>query len=257
MDFMELHRILNSLIIATGTVTVETLSDEDVERLMLQHNSKQSEKAQEMKDHLLRNDNTEEDPEDHDDSNLFHVGRIEHVFDFFEPENNAAGPLSAVLIKLKNPKNIVEADVKDLVALFIQVMYEEVQADQTDGVQLALTIVSEFGSRDLASKIDQDVSRLVDRALGATGDDDAPLKHAAATVEASLPRRRQQERLGDFLKRVLTEAKVQLPPGSTEQAKRYLAINPVLVRLFASLKQRALSLSVSHNAEDREKRSEL
>lgn len=137
----------------------------------------------------------------------------------------------------------------------MQVMYEEVQADQTDGVQTVLTIISEFGGLNLASKIDQDISRYVDRALSATGNDDAPLKHAAMTVEAALDRRRPQERLGNFLQRVLAEAKVQLPPGSTEAAKRYLAVNPVLVRLFASLKERALALS--RNAEETEKRSEL
>lgn len=137
----------------------------------------------------------------------------------------------------------------------MQVMYEEVQADQTDGVQTVLTIISEFGGLNLASKIDQDISRYVDRALSATGNDDAPLKHAAMTVEAGLDRRRPQERLGNFLQRVLAEAKVQLPPGSTEAAKRYLAVNPVLVRLFASLKERALALS--RNAEETEKRSEL
>jgi len=230
-----------------------------VERLLKQHKNDQSEEAPDIKDQMLEDANTEdvggEPSDDHDDSNLFHVGRIEHVFDLFEPESHAAGPLSAELIKLKNPKNFIETDVKVLVALFIQVMYEEVQADQTDGAQLVLTIISEFGSLDLASKIDQDISRYVDRAWSATVDDAAPLKHAAMTVEAALDRRRPQERLGDFLQRVLAEAKVQLPPGSTKEAKRYLAINPVLVRLFASLKQRALALL--RNAEASEKRSEL
>ena len=247
--------------IPSGTVTVETLSDEDVERLLEQHKSEHNDEDPGVKDQLLGDDTIEdvggEPSEDPDDSNLFHVGRIEHVFDLFEPKNNAVGPLTADLIKLKNPKNFILADVKVLVALFIQVMYEEVQADQTDGVQLVLAIISEFGSLDLASKIDQDISRYVDRALSATGNDDAPLKHAAATVEAALDRRRTQEKLGDFLQRVLAEAKVQLPPGSTEEAKRYLAVNPVLVKLFASLKQRAVALSVSRNAEEMEKRSEL
>ena len=240
---------------------METLSDEDVERLLDQHKSEKSEEEPEGKDHLVGNGGTDDaganPSEDDEDANLFHVGRIDHIFDLFEPKHNAAGPLTADLIKMKNPNNFIEADVKVLVALFVQVMYEEVQADQTDGVQMVLTLVSEFGSLDLASKIDQDIGRFVDRALSATGDEDALLKHAAAIVEAALDRRRPQERLQDFLQRIMAQAQVQLPPGSAQTAKRYLAVNPVLINLFASLKERALALSVSRKAEESEKRSEL
>ena len=236
------YRVHNTIF--SGTVIVQTLADEDVERILEQHKSEHGEGKTRLPEQILAESSggnvKDEAKEDVDHKNLFHFGRIEDVFDLFDPENT---DVTSDLIEQKNPKNFLDADEVLLVKLFIQFIYEEVQASQADGVQLVLTIISEFGGLNLASKLDEDISRYVDKALLATAHDDAPLKRAAATVEAALDRRRAQERLGPFLHRVLAEAGIHLPAGPTAEAtKSYLAINPVLVRLFASLKERTAAL---------------
>ena len=113
---------------------METLSDDDVERLLEQHKSEQGGGDPENNDHVSGDGTTEEvggDPsEDHDDSNLFHFGRIEDVFDLFDTKNNA---VETELIKQKNPKNFIQADEALLV---------KVRVIQCGPVNMTLTFVT-------------------------------------------------------------------------------------------------------------------
>ena len=68
-----------------------------------------------------------------------------------------------------------------------------------------------------------------------------PLKRATEVVAQALDERRPQGKLGEFLDRILDEQEIRLH-HSTEPAKNYLAVSPVLTKLFEELKEKASTM---------------
>ena len=67
------------------------------------------------------------------------------------------------------------------------------------------------------------------------------MKRASKAVALALDERRPQGKLGEFLDRILDEQEIRLH-HSTEPAKNYLAVSPVLTKLFEELKEKASTM---------------
>jgi hypothetical protein len=220
---------------------VEALSDEDVERLMMEQGGNADE-VDIVSGDGLSSIEVPVMPVDHEEDELFHMGRIDKIFNLFDPENDRVN--EELNSKAVDSDGFLDTDNASLAKLFLQALWEDASADYESALQLVLLVVNEFGSEKAANQVDEDISRYVDKAIVATSSEDAPLGKAADVLRGGMNGSLwYRERLSDFLERLVPASKLAtevIPSSSADASKKYLSINPVITELFSRLKQRVI-----------------
>ena len=185
----------------------------------------------------------------------FQLGEIDAILDMFDPHNTGEQLFYKVVSCGPDygrccVKRFESAPEALLLRLFLQCLLEAPRGDDEDnepGIEslkrhlgLALDILCEHGTLDLASMIDEDIDRYVREAEKAI-DSDMHLFRARAAIFLKLQDHKLGEKLGEklgleeFLDNLMAEEDIKLhvPP---EVAKKYLTVSPVLPLWFMTLK---------------------
>ena len=233
-----------------GTIVVETLSDEDVARLMAEQN------AQKQK---LDNNSVIEISDDDDDDIVIpsviqtdddeiylDLSRISGILGLFDENNErVTKALEANAIFSEDPTRFLATPNEVLIKLFIQSLWEDENLAVEGALELVLKIVNDLGSKRASDRIDAAISKFVDEMrsdAAASAESTAELvRKARSIVRATVNARDSDENLESFFERALAMMEVA---DASDEVKRYLAVNPVIMELFSKLKERVILTDV-------------
>ncbi len=226
-----------------GDIVVETLSDEEVDRML-----QKEEDETETEDATTKEDVVEEvtlPQVDEEADEFLQLSRIDRILELFDAGNERVNEdLGAKAESEEAAGRFLEVDNAVLSKLYLQSLWEDPEADYEGALHTVLSVVAGFGRDGASEQVDQDMSRYVDKAVLATGPEDAPLKKAVSLAYASLEGAvGHKTRLSAILEAALPAPRGQQTPSEAASllaARKYLAINPVIMELFARLKLRVI-----------------